>query len=729
MFSSLKFYIFSSFINFLTNFLLAIFILLKNRKIPTNRYFAYFTLCVSFWSLFYFKWLSTTNQIWADYFVRTCMIGVLLMPSTFMQFAASLVKIKMSPWIHRINYFISIIGIFFVYTPLFAIPGDSFYVFPYWPRPGPLFHLFLLHFSINTIFGHVLFINKYFKTQDAMVKNQILYILLAGVFGFLGGSVNFLPWYRISILPISTMLVSLWTILPAYAIIKHHLMNIRVAITRAGVALTIYTLSLGVPFYLGYKTNSWFLSTSSAILLVLPAPFFYRTLFRKAKDIILAQQRHYQKILVQAARGMVTVHSLEKLTKLIVYVIKMKVKLKYAAIFVYQSENKLYLLKAQRPQSAISKDKFFSEETPLITHLKEYPYPQIREELPLSLREHLEGKLGGKLVGLVVPSVMNRRLLGFLVLGEKLNREAYSPDDIEVFKILAYQGALAMEHCLFLEEFKRNQQRLFQVEKLASIGGMAEGVAHQIKNRLNQFSIVGGELKISIKDFLEENPYIREDARLGELFQHFTRIADSLLDNVKRTNGVVRGILEYAQGNEAGISFEWCNLSEMIDAAIKVVAVKQEVDGLPIEVDLEEVKYVWGVRSQLQEVFCNLIDNAYEATEMLKEVLSPQEKEKFSPQIKIKGEDRVTFFAIEISDNGIGIKEEDKNKIFAPFFTTKSSYKSGSGIGMYVVRRIIEENHKGEVKFKSEYKRGTTFYINLPKPKESFLLNQKVAGK
>ncbi|MBU1112360.1 MAG: HAMP domain-containing histidine kinase, partial [Candidatus Omnitrophica bacterium] len=59
--------------------------------------------------------------------------------------------------------------------------------------------------------------------------------------------------------------------------------------------------------------------------------------------------------------------------------------------------------------------------------------------------------------------------------------------------------------------------------------------------------------------------------------------------------------------------------------------------------------------------------------------------------------------------------DEDKKKIFAPFFTTKSSYKSGTGIGIYVVKRIIEESHQGQISFSSEYLQGTTFYIKLPK--------------
>jgi signal transduction histidine kinase len=90
------------------------------------------------------------------------------------------------------------------------------------------------------------------------------------------------------------------------------------------------------------------------------------------------------------------------------------------------------------------------------------------------------------------------------------------------------------------------------------------------------------------------------------------------------------------------------------------------------------------------------------------------ETESLKPIIKLRLSKNKKFSIIEISDNGIGIKDENKQKIFAPFFTTKSSQKSGTGIGLYVVKRIIEENHKGKISFQSKYMVGTRFIIEIP---------------
>ena len=133
----------------------------------------------------------------------------------------------------------------------------------------------------------------------------------------------------------------------------------------------------------------------------------------------------------------------------------------------------------------------------------------------LSLKRAL-GSISG--VNLIIPSVVQDTLLGFVLLGEKNNRQPYTKDDLDVFKTLSNQTALAISYCLFLEEFRKAQDKIFQADKLGLIGGMADGVAHQVKNRLNQFSVAAGELKYAAKDFLkkysqliEKNPEMEKD--------------------------------------------------------------------------------------------------------------------------------------------------------------------------------------------------------------------------
>jgi len=88
--------------------------------------------------------------------------------------------------------------------------------------------------------------------------------------------------------------------------------------------------------------------------------------------------------------------------------------------------------------------------------------------------------------------------------------------------------------------------------------------------------------------------------------------------------------------------------------------------------------------------------------------------ENFKGKIKISTHIKGNFLEINVLDNGMGVKEEDQGKLFTPFFTTKASSRKGTGLGLYVIRKIVEDNHQGEILISSDYKIGTLFIVKLP---------------
>ncbi|MBU1121586.1 MAG: GAF domain-containing sensor histidine kinase, partial [Candidatus Omnitrophica bacterium] len=552
-----------------------------------------------------------------------------------------------------------------------------------------------------------------FRKEVGIRKNQIKYFFLATIVGYGGGATCFLPVFGIDIYPYLNFTVPLYPLIMAYAIVKYQLMDIKVAVTRAGIFLIVYTFVLGVPFWVGYRTQTWFIPTFFMFVLATVGPLIYRFLQKKAENVLLAQQKHYQKILLQSAKGMVKEHDLGKLLKLIVYVVKRAVKIEFAALFLEDKEKKAYTLRAVRDHQSFSKNLSYAHNHELIKFLKRKKTIIDYEEINPFVRE-----VSDRAVHLIVPTFSDDRLVGFLVLGEKENRTLYTEDDINVFNILSHQAALAIESCLFFEEFKKAQEKIFLAEKLASIGGMADGVAHQIKNRLNHFSIASGEMQYEIRDYIKANSaVVKKNPPLKKTFNYLSELAESLVINVKRTDGIIKGILNYARTTEKDTFFSQFALQEIIDLALELLRVKHEIAEFPLAVEIKGDDTIYGVKAQLLEALYNILDNGYEATlERLNDFkISGEDKGDFTPKIILTLSQQASASVIEISDNGMGVKEEDKQKIFAPFFTTKSSYKSGTGIGMYVVKRLIEENHKGKVTFKTKYKEGTKFHIRLPR--------------
>jgi signal transduction histidine kinase len=369
-------------------------------------------------------------------------------------------------------------------------------------------------------------------------------------------------------------------------------------------------------------------------------------------------------------------------------------------------------LKAIKGYKDFPRDFFLSDKDPLIKVLKKKKSSLIYDEI-----NYLKENIDNKLFQLIIPVLMENNLLGFLGLGEKEDHTLYTQDDINVFEILSRQAALAIDHCYFMEEFTKAQEKAFQAEKLASIGGMADGVAHQMKNRLNLFSIVSGEMRSEIDDFTKTHPeLVEQNPDLKRYFDYLNKTGDMLISNVRKTNGIIEGILSFARAGQKGTYFSEFSFGEIIDTSIGLLLIKHQIKEFPLEVVVDSSDLVYGVKSQFLECIYNILDNCYEAIkEKMDFYLTDHDRKNFKPHIKLKLTHNERFCHIEISDNGTGIKEENRQKIFAPFFTTKPSNKSGSGVGMYVVKRIIEENHKGKIKFESKYMEGTKFFIKLPK--------------
>ncbi|MEM7816584.1 MAG: GAF domain-containing sensor histidine kinase [Candidatus Aenigmatarchaeota archaeon] len=433
-------------------------------------------------------------------------------------------------------------------------------------------------------------------------------------------------------------------------------------------------------------------------------------IYKYRKKIFLAEERKYKEILLQAASGMATVYDLDRLIKLMVYFLKRVFRIISVGIFLQEKETNSYKLKLIKSKNNNYPEIDLPLNSPFIEYLKSKKEPLYYKDLPQDLKILFKDIA----FSLVVPLFTKKTLLGFVILGEKLDKTPYTAIDIDIFKILSYQLAIAIEHCLFLKEFKKTQEHLFTAEKLASIGGMAEGVAHQIKNRLNHFSVGAGEIQNEIEDFIKKYPDLLENnTDLKNSFNYINKIVNSLLDNVRRTDEVVKGILTYARLETKENFFSSFSFQEIVNLVLELLKIKHRTLTIPIALEIDSYDTIYGIKSQISEVIYNILDNAYEAIEEKR--LNLKDKLDFKPLVKVKLIQNQDFSLIEISDNGIGINEENKNKIFSPFFTTKSSFKSGAGIGMYIVKRIIEENHKGKVWFTSNYGEGTTFFITLPK--------------
>lgn len=705
----------------LSSLIISVVVLMKGREQKVSLVLGIFCFIVSLWGLGAFGVSIAANKEDALRYWQVGYICCILSPVFYYYFIILFLKIRDT--FHRILLYMSgclaaLFLSFDIFAPQYFL-GDLRFVFDqfYWTdwlsHKSPLWLTYYVGFNWLLLgYSFYLLIIEYRKSAGTF-RNQLKYVIVGSIAGWWGAHSDYLIALHVDIYPYSNIILGIYTVFFAYAIVKHHLMDIKLVFTRASLFIALYTVVLGFPFLIGYHTNSWVMATTSAIIFATIGPLAYRSLERKAEEILMAEQRQYRKVLLQAASGMIREHNLEKLFKLIVYMVRKAVGLEFAAMYLHDRDKKLYKLMAARKIVVPDAMHILSDEHPFSMSIIKKIDPVLFEDLPQDVRETMTFS---KPVSLLVPTHDEHEPLAVLILGNKENGKGFSDDDINVFRILSTQAALAIENCMFIEEFKLAQEKIFIAEKLASIGGLAEGVAHQVNNRLNHFSMVSGELKYEIESFRQTNAgLILKNPEIDKTLAYFEKISDSLMENVRRTDGIVKGILNYARVESKETLFSTFFMQEVVDLSIELLKIKHGFSSFPLKFEKSSSDLIYGVKSQIMESVYNILDNCYEATQERALKMSEDELDHYSPLIELSVQQRPASVFIHFSDNGIGIKPENKQKVFAPFFTTKASSKSGTGIGMYVVRRMVEENHHGKIWFESTYGQGTSIFIELPK--------------
>ncbi len=240
---------------------------------------------------------------------------------------------------------------------------------------------------------------------------------------------------------------------------------------------------------------------------------------------------------------------------------------------------------------------------------------------------------------------------------------------------------------LAYSELKETQDQLHSAEKLASIGQLAAGVAHEINNPLGTILLYASMLKREVEKKKEE-AQSSEDLSM-------------IIEEANRCKGIVANLLNFARQGKLRIGN--VILNEVIVSVVKATRKNPQFCDIQIIVnDLSGNLSIEADHDQVKQVMINLITNACEAME---------DSEKKELRIKLSVE--TDYLIIEIADSGCGVPEENINKLFTPFFTTKKMGK-GTGLGLAITYGIIKM-HKGDITVKSVINEGTIFKIKLPK--------------
>lgn len=692
--------------------IMGIFVYFKNRHSIINRIWSGVSFGVGFWCLGAYFLLTSKDYAGALFAARFLHFFAIPIPIVQLHFTYLLLAIpKNQQRFLRSGYLVTIILLLSDFTPFFIREVVTKPYFRYYPVPCLLYHIFtIMYFGISIYWSYLLI--KAIPGLTSGKRNQIKYVAIASIIGIFGGGTTFLLIYNIPFPPFPALLVALYPLIITYAIIKYRLMDINIALTRAGVFIAVYALVLGVPLWLGYTTKAWFPATGLAILLATLGPLIYNYFRRRAEDIVLKDQHRYQETLRRLSATLTLVKELERLLKLVVLRVARAVRVDFACVYL-ANENKLiqkypYTVKGFFPDFP----KELSFDSNVIRYTISKRKPVFAEEL-VSMTDGFNLRSG-----LIVPSFVRKRLLGFLVLGPKASGAIYTQEDANMFGILANQLVLAIENSQFIDEHERTQAELFSRERMASLGTMAGGMTHQINNRFNAISMATSDTIDTLK-FIDPNSCSQE---AKEYLQQIKHALVRIQENALRGGKLVNDFLNFSQPDRLQKETKLFNLPEPLERGIEMVKIKTAFSQDTIQKEIPESPLlIRGSFEMLQDMFFNITDNAIDALDkkdkaiQKKELTPPEEGYKGRVAIRMYRED--PWVVSKIQDNGIGMTKEQLGRLFVPFFTTKATAVKGTGFGFFVIYKIIEA-HGGTIEVESEYGKGTTFTIKLPLAKK-----------
>jgi signal transduction histidine kinase len=265
-----------------------------------------------------------------------------------------------------------------------------------------------------------------------------------------------------------------------------------------------------------------------------------------------------------------------------------------------------------------------------------------------------------------------------------------------------------------LEELRAAQERLIQTEKLASLGQLTAGIAHEIKNPLNfvnNFAALSIELIQELKDVLQSAA--QDEEQTAELMEILAGNLEKVVQHGKRADSIVKNMLLHSRAGSG--ERRLADINALVEESLNLAyhGARAEKKGFNITLERSLDPSAGGLELQPQEitrVFLNLISNGFYATVKRKEqATGPYEPILFASTRSIG--DHVE---IRIRDNGTGIPPEVKDKMFEPFFTTKPAGE-GTGLGLSLSHDIVVKQHGGLIEVESCPGEYTEFRIVLPR--------------
>ena len=705
--------------------LIGIFIFLQNRRSRVNFSFFLIGVCGFFWFLgIAGTYAARTPAIALAIYRSVTFLGVaLIAPCTHYFSATWLGLFKKQKVAIRTGLFF---GMAFYIVGLFSsrsFPGVYHYFWGFYPVYGPLNQYFLGFFFLVLICAFSNFFGALFKEPKGVRKTQIGLITIGFLVSFLG-SFDYLPkllYYPVY--PLGFLSVFFWILIVAYAIIRYKAMDIETVIHKTLMWLLTTAVAI-VPFAAFIYWTQRLRDPASAwgsmfyyLTVAITFYFYFRAIQPRLDHFFQRQRKNLLAVMTKFSQELVHLKNLRDLLQSFARMLRRQLYVRRLSVFLFDEKSGEYI-------PAIAKGlrnlKPFSKDHPFLVWLEKKDSVVMGDLVGAdpeveTFRSEIEQFFRATQGMVAVPLVLGGKMIGVVSLGRKANLKPYRAGEIQFLTLLKIPVTIAFSNSMQYEniselyiqvrkmseelklwnvelehrvedrtrELVKTQDQLVQAEKLATLGTLAGGVAHEINNPLTAVLTNAQILQMTATEDVKES-------------------LDLIEEGAKRCQGIVQKLMKYARKTVEETPHRDVDLRDVVKSTCALLGFQFQQENIEVEMKLGDVMPVKGIAGELDQVLTNLLVNARDAIQAGK------------VRGKITVETRTSANAVEmvVTDNGIGIPKENQQKIFDPFFTTKD-VGSGTGLGLAVSFGILKR-HNATISVFSAPGKGATFTVRFP---------------
>jgi len=700
----------------LFNLFIGLFVFFKNPQKKTNQVFCLFSVCVAFWSVGSFLVQVFGDSITSIYITKVCYSFGVFLPPLFYTFVRALIEPKKSlNTISAVQYGISIFLFLIIWATPFFIGGlrelkPANYLVV---KPGPVYVIYLIFFCL-CIFFALYVLQKRARIEKGVFKSRLFFVFAS----YLIASVSGLEYFAtvlgfVNHPPLDDYILVVSFLMMSYAILKLHLMDIEVIVKKTLVFTSLFAMTMSIVALVSGVTQEilgdlldgrtgWSIALSGLIVISIYEPtkkfliaLTDRFLFQKTQD--------FRQILTDLSHTIIAVLDIDKIGGIILHTFENALHLESGAILLKTEDWKAY--KILDAFGLDKKHEPIEGNNPLVSYFSDSD-KVVNLDLEDDVPDFVKKTMADLRARVMVPLFSQGVLIGILALGKKKSDQEYTRQEMEYFPAISAQIAVALSNARSIALLKKQQIEMAQQSKLASLGTLSAGIAHEIYNPVNQIGMAVGMMRMN-KEFNKDLPREGYEALVFDTLSRIEGDTKRIINITERLSAFARKRNETRK--------ETVDLRDALENVLLIL--QGEFKSHDIKLDRRLAEQPLKAKADLhamEEIFLNLLVNARHAINK-------------NGTITIESQIRESEIELSISDTGGGIPEDILANIFDPFFTTKDTTRSsepgtikGSGLGLHLVREIVQQ-HDGRITVESKLGKGTTFRIFLP----TQLLNAK----